>query len=307
MLGTMLMLLLNTPSSFALPPADVLSRLEDSYNPEMAATATPSGRSLTLCPTTDLRLAVQDPVTKAPGFVQARVYDPLSAADRDGGRAVLVLPPTGGENVLDQGYANALCSAGIRAVLVQTWFQQTEATLDMAMHDNGAVRSLSAIRHLLDWLKPARASQVGILGTSVGALSSALALGFDSRLNTAALIVGGVDMPAIIAATTEKGGAALRDARMKAYGFKNQDEYLAALRQNVKIDPAQFTDFSGPKNVLAFVGTKDVTVPTANQLELVKDFAATSDEYAGDHVATILNTFTWKRGKIVSYFQEKLR
>lgn len=307
MIGTMLMLLLNPASSFATPPADVLSRLEDSYNPAMSATATPSGRSLSFCPTTDLRLAVADPVTKAPGFVQARVYDPLRAADRELGRTVLVLPPTGGENKLDQGYANTLCSSGFRAVIVQTWFRQTESTLDMSMHDNGAVRSLAAIRHVLDWLKPARNTQVGILGTSVGALSSALALGFDARLNSAALIVGGVRMPDIIARSTEQGATSLREARMKAYGFRTIDDYVAAMREHVKIEPADFVDFSGPKKVLAFVGTRDVTVPTENQLELVRDFAAQSDEYAGDHLQTILNTFAWKRGKIVGFFEKNLQ
>lgn len=307
MIGSLLMLVLSTTTSFALPPADVLSRLEESFDPAMTATETPSGRSLSFCPTTDVKLSVQDPVTKGAGFVQARVYDPLSAADRDAGRTVLVLPPTGGENMLDQGYANSLCSSGFRAVIVQTWFNQTESTLDMGMHDNGAVRSLSAIRHVLDWLKPTRATQVGILGTSVGALSSALALGFEPRLNTAALIVGGVDMPEIIGESDEKGAAALRDARMKAYGLRTQADYVAALREHIHIDPSQFADYSGKKNVLAFVGTNDTTVPTANQLELVQDFGAVSDSYAGNHLQTILNTFTWKRGKIVEFFGKNLR
>jgi hypothetical protein len=307
MIGTLLMLTLQTPSASALPPAAALARLEESFAPAMTATQAAAGRSLTLCPLTDLELAVEDPVTRSPGRVRARVYEPLRQADRGLGRTVLVLPPTGGENVLDQGYANTLCANGFRAVIVQSWFRQTEARLDMGMHDEGAVRALSAIRHVLDWLDPSRPTQVGILGTSVGALSSALALGFDARLGSAVLIVGGVGMPEIIAATTEKGGAALREARMKAFGLETQADYLAALRERVTIDPADFAGFSGRKNVLAFVGTNDLTVPTANQRRLVKDFAAESDEYAGDHTQTILHTFAWKRGKIVEFFGRTLR
>lgn len=302
MLGLTLMLALHSPYALALPPADALTRLE-AFDPAMTVAETPSGRSLSLCPTTDVKLSVTDPVTRAPGFVQTRIYEPLKPTER----TVLIVPPTGGENVVDQGYANSFCSSGFRAVIVQTWFQQTEATLDMSMHDNGAVRSLSAIRHVLDYLKPSRNTQVGILGTSVGALYAELALGFDSRLSTAVFVVGGVDMPEIIATSDEKGAATLRDARMKAFGFKTQADYVAALRENVKIDASDFVDYSGRKNVLAFVGTKDTTVPTVNQLEMVKDFHADSEEYAGDHVHTVLNTFAWKRGKVVGFFERNLQ
>jgi len=306
MTGVFAMLLLQTltaGSALAQPSKEVLARLQNSFKPGFTAAEASAGRSISFCRLTDVRLSVTDPVTSKPGFVQNRIYEARNGSDR----TVILLPPTGGENILDQGYANHLCSAGFRVVLLQTWHNQTESTLDMGMHDNGAVRSLSAIRHTLDYLKPTRTSQVGILGTSVGALSSSLALGFDARLNSAVLIVGGVDMAEVIAASTEAGATKLREARMKAFGFRNFEEYLAAMREHVLIDPAAFSDYSGPKNVLAFVGTRDVTVPTKNQLALVKSFNAESDEYAGDHTQTILNTFTWRRGKIAAFFEKSLR
>jgi len=301
-----MMLMLQTfhaPTALAQPSPETLARLNNSFRPGFEARETPAGRSLSFCKLTDVKLSITDPVTGKPGFVQNRIYESRSSSDR----TVILLPPTGGENILDQGYANHLCSAGFRVVLLQTWYNQTETTLDMGMHDNGAVRSLSAIRHTLDYLKPSRSSQVGILGTSVGALTSSLALGFDPRLSSGVLIVGGVDMAEIIAASTETGAARLREARMKEFGFRNFSEYLAAMRKHVTIDPADFAGFSGRKNVLAFLGMRDITVPTSNQQALVRAFQAEADEYAGDHTQTILNTFTWKRGKIAAFFEKHLR
>jgi len=289
--------------ALAAPSAAVLARIEGSFNPAMSATETPAGRSLSLCATTSLKLSVEDPVTKNPGFVQAMIYEPHHDTDL----AVLVLPPTGGENILDQGYANALCSSGFRAIVIQHWYNDTVAKLDLSMHDEGALRSLAAIRHVLDYLKPSRPNQVGILGTSVGAISSELALGFDPRLNNAALVVGGIGMPNIIAASTEKTLTALRDERMKAFGFKSPAEYLAALREAVVIEPADFVDFSGHKNVLAFVGTQDVTVPTATQREMVKLYGAESYDYASDHQGTIVHTFAAERSRVIGFFEKNLK
>jgi hypothetical protein len=295
--------LLSSQAALAQPSKEVLTRLNSSFRPGFTAVETPAGRSLSFCKLLDVRLTVTDPITGTEGFVQNRIYEARNGSDR----TVLLLPPTGGENILDQGYANHLCSAGFRVVILQTWQNQLEVSLDPAMHDNGAVRALSAIRHTLDYLKPSRGAQVGILGTSVGALSASLALGFDPRLSSGVLIVGGFGFSEIVARSTETGATKLRDARMKAFGLKTMDDYVALLAEKVVIEPGDFADFSGRKNVLAFVGTRDVTVPTKNQLALVKGYGAESEEYAGDHTQTILNTFTWKRGKITAFFEKNLQ
>jgi dienelactone hydrolase len=298
-----LLALLFTHVAFAQPSPAVLDRVQQSYDPAVQITTTPGGRSFALCATNSIRLAVNDPITKAPGFVQITEYLPHSDSDR----TVILLPPTGGENAIDDGYANSLCSSDFRVELIQHWYLDTASSLDMGMHDQGALRALAAVRHTLDFLKPSRSTQVGILGTSVGALSSSLALNFDPRINSAVLIVGGLGMAEIIAASTEQGATALRAARMKAFSFSSQTDYLAALRQHVTIEPADFLGFSGPKKVLAFVGTEDATVPTINQRELVAAYGAESDEYEGDHVHTIVHTFTWDRSRIASFFDKNLR
>ena len=307
MLLSLLTSLFLAPTSFAAPPADALAMLQQSYVPGSQASETSAGHSFNLCALTDLKLAVVDPIDKGAATIQARIYQSTGSQDPKTLRTVILLPPTGGENLLDQVYSNYLCSSGFRVILLQTWSHQTDMKLDIVMHDEGAIRSTAAIRHVLDYLAPQRSTQVGIIGTSVGALSSALALGFDSRLNTGVLIVGGTGEADIIARSNEQGVAQLRDARMKAFGYKDIEEYAAAVKQKVRIDPADFVNYTGPKNILAFVGTEDITVPTANQRELVQMFHAQSVEYAGDHVATIKHTALWDRATIADYFNKNLK
>ena len=291
----------------ASPAPEVLARINSGFSPSVAADVKPAGLSLYGCSLQDLVLTGKDPVTGNLGATSARIYHPAFASDSSDTRSVVLLPPTGGENTLDRGYANALCFAGFKVVLLQRWEHDTDVELDLGMHDKGALRSLTAVRRVVDFLSPDHDRQVGIMGTSVGALSSALALGFDTRLSSAVLIVGGLGMAEIIATTTEKGAAAVRAERMQRLGFKNAADYLSALRQKVTIEPGDFVDFSGPKKVLAFVGTQDVTVPTKNQLELVRAYHAQSDEYAGDHTATILHTFATKQSAIVDFFSASLK
>lgn len=306
MLGAIALLLAQTLSPVtaqAVPSAEVLRMIEESYNPSMKIRETSAGYSLSGCRLSELELAVEDPVTRGPGWVRARIYQASGSAPR----SIILLPPTGGENLMDKGYANALCSAGFRVILLREWAHDTEALLDLGMHDRNALRALAAVRHVLDYLRPAANEPVGILGTSVGALTSSLALQFDPRLKAAVLIVGGVGMPEIIAKTTEQGAAKLRAERMRHFGFRSPEEYLAALERNVKIEPADFAGHSGAKKILAVVGKRDVTVPTHLQRELVRRFGAQAIEHEGDHMATILWAFWNQCARFTSFFREALR
>lgn len=294
-----------TAAVHALPSPETLDALKNSFVPGFEAAEKRDGYSLSFCPVSALELKIHDPITKEPGIVKAQVYRPSLRRPAD--RSVILIPPTGGENMLDRGYANSLCSAGIQVVLLQGWSHQLDVRLDLAIHDEGAHRALSAVRHTLDYLNPARNSQVGILGTSVGALGAALALGFEPRLQSAALIVGGVGLPEIYAASIEEGAAKLKAARTKAFGYKSQADYLADLKAKVKIDPRDFADLTGPKKVLSFTGLKDLTVPTANQQELAQLLQAENHDFQGDHLRTILNTFFWERDRIVGFFDKNLR
>jgi hypothetical protein len=204
-LGVSLLLATLAPSAFAgQPDAKVLALIEATYNPGISASTEADGFSLTGCAINQLVIRGKDPITGQDRLVQVKHYLPADGARLDQSPSVLVLPPTGGENILDRGYANEICQQGLHALLVQSWENDTFVELDPAMHDRGALRALSAIRHVVEYLDVNRAPNIGILGTSVGAISATFAMGVEKRITAGALSVGGVGMSDIIAVSTEK-------------------------------------------------------------------------------------------------------
>lgn len=298
----MLALTLATASAAASPNAELLRLANESHKPGITFSETNAGWSLSACRMKYVRIEGADPITKNQRSIRLKVY-----AAKNSRKTVLILPPTGGENLLDQGYANTICFSGVNAVILQSWDFDTESTIDMGMHDRGALRALSAVRHSLDYLETQGQQSFGILGTSVGALSAGLVLGYEARLVAGALITGGDRMHEIIAVTIEQGAAKLREARMKHFGFKSEADYAAALKQNVRFDPSTFIGLTGQKRVFSVIATEDLTVPTRNQYDLHRAFGSQElREIKADHVEGIKGAF-WKfRGDISDFFTRSL-
>jgi hypothetical protein len=279
-----LIALLAVPTlALAAPPPEVLHVLGNAIRPGIRVARS---ESVEPCAPAAVDLVGTDPITFRPRHVEVADYRPRAA----GGGAVLVIPPTGGENFLDRAYAADLCGDGIHAVILRRWEGDVRRDLDLGTYDRAELRLLAAAEHAIEYLQPA--PSLGILGTSLGALGASLVLGYDARVKTGVLIVGGEHLSEIIAHTDEPGAAEVRRRQMRSYHLRGIGEYEAALRRAIRIEPADFTEFSGRKNVLLFLGTRDTTVPTKNQLELARSFSAPElSLYPGDHVQTIQHAF----------------
>ncbi len=246
------------------------------------------------CRIETIQLSAFDPVTARPGNIQVRLYTPSRTLGLL--RQVLLMPPTGGENALDLGYADSFCRNGFQTLVLERWDGDDVTSLDLNMHDAGAVRTLAAMRHAVEFINPEGSHSLAIFGTSVGAISSVLAMEYESRISSAILIVGGIGMSAIIAQSTEKTLAALRTQRMVAFGYPDIASYQSALKQHISIEPAAHLDQTKVKSVLMFMGDQDSTVPTANQLLLRDQLRAagiqvTERHYDSNHIGTIKKTF----------------
>jgi dienelactone hydrolase len=297
-------------SAAAAPPADVLATITRTYSPTVTAVESePVKILLGSCWERAVTLTAQDPVTLKPGSIQLKLYRPAGLAEHaPDARTVIIIPPTGGETGLDRLDADRLCGNGFQAALVEHWDGDTIAELDLDMHDRGALRSLAAIRHVIEYLKPAGPGKLGILGTSVGAIQSALALGYEPRIGAGMFIVGGGGMSEIIASSSEATLTRLREDRKKAFGYASNPEYLQALQAHIHVEPLDFVGMSGNKKVMMMIATQDITVPTKNQNDLRRayedPFVLTHD---ADHVHTIVYTSTFKFGQVLEFFARSLK
>jgi len=120
-------------------------------------------------------------------------------------------------------------------------------------------------------------------------------------------VAAGDGLPEILANSGELRLVRPRRVEMREHGFRSIDEYQRALEQAIHIEPSTFADFSGHKSVQFYVATKDTTVPTKNQYDLVRAFHA-SDVTTIDagHIPTVIRVFAQKADRIVKFFEQKL-
>lgn len=256
------------------------------------------------CATQDQEILSIDPNTNESMKVTLKSYVSPKA-----NRTVIVMPPTGGVNELDYKYAQAFCDAGLNAIILMSWVGDSLQQIDPGMHDRNALRGVTAIRSLLTTIESTQT--VGIFGTSVGGILGALAIGLEERLVTGLFVVAGGDMTEVIAQSTEKNLAALRDLRMQEYGFSDIGDYFQLLDENVVIEPLDFANYSGAKKIGFVLSTADLTVPTKNQYDLInawggEDLIFKTAPPFFNHFAAILHSSYWWTDDITAYFVENL-
>lgn len=246
--------------AFAQPSPEVERWVKDSIR---AGITLPREREEIIpCMPRRVRIVGTDPITFRPRAVRIVEYVPAGFAPR--GKTVLIFPPTGGENALDRAYAHDFCSRNIRAVILQGYEGDMRRDADLGTYDRGALRLLAAAENALEYLRPA--GDVGVLGTSLGALGAAFVMNYDARIKTGVLIVGGSHMSEIIARSDETHVKATRSWQMRRNGIRSVDDFERALRRELRLDTTTFAGYSGPKNVLLYVGSRDTTVPTKTNL-----------------------------------------
>ncbi|HXH31291.1 MAG TPA: acyl-CoA thioester hydrolase/BAAT C-terminal domain-containing protein [Bacteriovoracaceae bacterium] len=214
---------------------------------------------------------------------------------------VIIVPPTGGTNVLDRSYARSLCAAGLSAHILSNWSGDDEFNLELEIHTRFYARANRAIRVVVNSFPPG--DFIGILGTSVGGIHAAIAASQLPRISTAFIITGGAHVPGIIAYSTQQAMRNAWEHRQKKYGFKNKQEYVTALEKVIELEPGDLSN-SGKKLGLV-IGEQDHVVPTANQERLRSLWKPQKlIVYNFDHLPTIVLTWLFNSREVVSFFAQ---
>lgn len=218
---------------------------------------------------------------------------------------LLIIPPTGGANFIDRSYAKNFCVAGYQVFVLKSWDQQTETgNFDLALHQRFYERSEKAIDLTLNEIK---AGSIGLLGTSVGALHSAVAASTKNRINAVFIITGGAPLSSIIVNSDQDAMVNLGLKRKQAFGFKNKNEYLLALAPQIKLEPMKLGDGFKSKKLGMVVALNDTTVPSEAQIELQNYWKPTLViELANGHFWAIINTWLYHSDEILEFFESSL-
>lgn len=261
------------------PSREAVDLLENGYVPGITTHVDSSEEKgingLASCEIQKLRIEAKDPLENELSSVSARFYQAkLFGQVNPNAKAIIILPPLGGVTPLEEAYALGFCTLGLRAVILEAWTPNSRNEFGLEAHDRQAIRAITAVRRLIELISPNRKNQVGLLGTSAGAVIGGLAIGVDSRIAAAVLIAGGGDLPEIFSKSTEPGITRLRKERMRAYGFKTVEEYQQALKKSIRIEPLEFAGYSGAKRVLTVLAEHDTVVPTSSQWALYRAFGS---------------------------------
>ncbi len=214
---------------------------------------------------------------------------------------VLILPPTGGENFIDRSYAQNFCDAGINAVIIKNWTGDDEYNLELEIHTRYYNRAQHAIKQVINEYQ---GFQLSILGTSVGGLHASIALARLKEIKKGVLIVSGGDIASIIANTNQDILVEAKKKRFRLFNFKNNEEYVAALRAILPYEPLKINFDSSEKKIGMVISTNDDIVPTRNQMKLKRKWNPTiiSSSWLG-HTATVVKTWLFNSSEIINFFK----
>ena len=217
-----------------------------------------------------------------------------------GSASVIIIPPTGGANFLDRSYANLLQEAGINAYILTGHTDDDELNYDLGIHQRFYSRVLHALEMTVNHIPVDH--KIGLLGTSVGGIHTAVAVTRIPRVESAFVITAGAHIPSIIAYSNQAAMELAWKKRKEMYHFKTRAEYVKALEEAIEL---KIMPVETKKKLGMIIGRYDKTVPLSNQ-ELLKEYWKPQVEIRlpYGHMTSILMSWFLKRGEIVRFFSD---
>lgn len=219
----------------------------------------------------------------------------------DSNKHIIIIPPTGGINFLDRSYAKNFCQAGFNAHVIERWSDDDEYNLELSIHTRFYARAQRAIEATINSLSAAEF--IGMLGTSVGGLHTAVAVGRLEQINAAFVITAGADIAEVIVTSEQQAMVDAKEKRIKMYSFKNEEEYLQKLRPNIVLEPLKF-DKHKAKHLGMVYASADTVVPAKNQ-KLLMDLWQPQKviEMSNNHMWSIIKSWLFYQDDIIRFFK----
>ena len=122
---------------------------------------------------------------------------------------------------------------------------KTLSTNGISPNGSGLIRAAKAIDLVFTEVK---SGSIGLLGTSVGDLYSAVAASAKDRIKAVFIFTGGAPLSSIIVNSDHSKMQLLAKKRKVAYKYNSDEDYLAALAPMIKLEPMELGDGSKKKN-----------------------------------------------------------
>ena len=247
-----------------------------------------------------------------------QIHD-YSAPENPTDKAVLVMPPTGGENIADRNVARTLCARGLNTIIFN-YTQRSGVVLDFSVHDEDTENVLGSLN---GFLQARSEKRFVVVGASLGSLYSSLALSLGQgtpgalasghsedwpalrKLKGAVLTVSGGSLAEILTDSQIPSVKTQVQERMHSFSIPNRQKYLERMRASIHLDTLQLACASLRERVFLFQSNTDVIVPANTQVNLWQAYGRPERAiFATDHMWSIAWVYFFRTDTIFTKAQK---
>lgn len=221
----------------------------------------------------EIELLISDPLRQLGEFKQQLIF--YRAAEPGPHPTVLVFPPFMPQKI-DDWSATHFTKKGFNAIIIAPSEALTDTSRPLNKVSDMLIRGVISARMCIDLLETfpeVDKDKIYAYGISMGGIRTSLIFGVEPRVKKALEIVGGGDLPGIIADTHFKLLKTLRDERMRIEGIANLEEFRTYMKKVTMADPLDFAALRNPEDIFMVVGTGDRIVPDLYQKKLYAAFS----------------------------------
>jgi len=265
------------------------------------------------CPQYRVAIQVGDPKSKTSRTQDIFVVRPNERENPNPVPVMIIVPTINGYNAAEEKYASNLCALGIASIIADAQDKSSDGPVpSWGLEDVRTRYAVLALRTVIDYAKTNSHfihDKVGMIGSSLGGITAALVAGLESdRLAAIITVVGGGNLPFILATSNNKAVASWREARMEADGMTTVEEYENKLRQTLRYDPMFFSSRANGKNLLMVISNNDDKVPTEVQWDLHRAFGEPEKSvFSLGHAPTIVSLAWIYFDTVSNFLQEKMQ
>jgi len=184
---------------------------------------------------------------------------------------IIISPILGGNNKVSKIFAEYFANHGLANAIVHRPKDKMPYNNDYAGGlENILKQSIMDTRRAIDILEQfpdIDKNKIGSFGVSLGAIKNATLAGIEDRLKVNIFVMGGADIPDILAHSKEGG---IIDALNDVFHEKGGDVVFDALRKLIISDPKNLAQYIDDENSLMYISLFDEVVPVKNQ-KLLRD------------------------------------
>lgn len=203
--------------------------------------------------------------------ISARLWRPTGGGPHP---AILLLPGIWGDRNMED-FANRLVKEGFVCLQLSSerYLQRIRSQKKMTLDDLADLIHDQVVEsdRMLGWLKEQEdvdPDRIGVLGVSIGAILATLLTEQDENIRAAAFVLGGGNLPEIMAAPQGYVKRRLRNRIMTENGLNEEQFKKAAVDSFERVDPLSFPGRLEAGRILMVNGRFDNVIPYKNAKEL---------------------------------------